>query len=80
MEIDDGGPEPDRPELGLPGGPAETLGGREPADWNKGQMAITHGEPQPHIDPDRMADSETGPTGRRANPGGGQRWARSRTG
>lgn len=44
-------------------------------DWNKGEMAITHGEPQHRIDPASMGDSEAGPSGRRANPGGGERWA-----
>jgi hypothetical protein len=74
MEIDDAGPEPNRPELAEQGGPGEVLGDREPEDWNKGQMAITHGEPQPHIDADAMPESEGGPTGRRSNPGGGERF------
>lgn len=44
-------------------------------DWNKGQMAIDDGDqPQPWIDPDTMLESEMGPTGGRANPGGGRRF------
>jgi hypothetical protein len=75
MEIDDNGPGPDRPELALQGGPGDARSSDEPRLWNKGQMAIIHSEPQPHIDPDGMEDGESGLTGRRANPGGGQRWA-----
>lgn len=74
METDDGAPEADRPELAAPGGPGAVVSSGNPPDWNSGQMAITHGEPQPHMDPDTMADSEAGPTGLRANPGGGERW------
>jgi hypothetical protein len=43
--------------------------------WNKGQMAIDDGgEAQPREDPDAMPESEEGPTGGRANPGGGERF------
>jgi hypothetical protein len=49
--------------------------GRSAPGWNKGQMAIDDGdEAQPRYDPDTMPESETGPTGGRANPGGGERF------
>jgi hypothetical protein len=48
---------------------------RDEPGWNKGQMAIDDaGEAQPRYDPDTMAESETGPTGGRSNPGGGERF------
>lgn len=49
--------------------------GRSEPGWNKGQMAIDDaGEPQPRYDPDAMPESQEGPTGGRANPGGGERF------
>jgi hypothetical protein len=37
-------------------------------------MAVTHGEAQPRIDPADMEESESGLTGGRSNPGGGERF------
>ena len=49
--------------------------GRDAAGWNKGQLVFDDGaDPQPRIDPDLMEDGEAGPTGRRADDGGGQRF------
>jgi hypothetical protein len=69
MEFDDRGPadepSPTAPEDDVPG-------------WNKAQMEFDDpGEDHATrrwIDPNEMPESEEGPTGLRANPGGGERF------
>lgn len=72
MEIDDEGAGIDRgPERGTTG----IEEGDEAPDWNIGSMEIDDGgETQRRIPPERMGDSESGPTGGHSNPGGGERF------
>lgn len=79
MRFDDEGRDPLPPEAEDEAAPGADAGrpGEDVRDWNKGQMAFDDGqEGERWRDPDEMPPSESGFSGGRSNPGGGQRFGK----